>query len=94
MPGKKQRNPDFNRNWESEISAYDEACDKQEREYREHFMVIKDSCHSALTEEENEILQLFLNGIPCNEIAEQYGIEENILSEMLEIIRAKLSLDK
>ena len=94
MPEKNRKDPDFNKNWESEIAAYDEVCNRQDREYREHFMVIKDSGHSSLTKDENEILQLFLNGIPCYEIAERYGVEENILWGMLEIIRSKLSSEK
>ena len=94
MPGKNNKESDINQNWESEIAAYDKACDQLEREFRENFVIITDSGHSALSKDENEILKLYLNGIPCNEIAEQYGIDENILSGMLEIIRAKLTLQK
>ena len=94
MPELKHRKTDFNENWEAEIAAYDESCEKMETDYRDHFLFIGGSGHETLNEEENEMFQLFLKGIPCEEIADQYGIELEMLVGMLEIIRVKLSTDK
>ena len=46
------------------------------------------------TEEENDVLILFLNGISCSEIANQYKVEEKIITGLMEIIRSKLSLSE
>lgn len=82
----------YNENWEDEIKAYDSLCAKREREYREHFIVIRDSGSSGLIEEENDVLVLFLNGVSCREIAKQYEVEVEVITGLLEIIQAKLSL--
>jgi hypothetical protein len=31
-------------------------------------------------------------GIPCDEIAEQYGVEKDVIIGLVEVIRAKLSI--
>jgi len=90
---KKHKNNAFNENWEKEIAAYDEECHTREIEFFEKHVIIKESGSEKLTQEENDILILYLNGIPCNEIAQEYKVEEKIITGLLEIIRAKLSLE-
>ena len=94
MPGQSRKRDEVNENWEAEIAAYDEDCKKREREFREHFMVITEAGHASLTDEENEVLRLYLNGITCEEIAKQNQIEVEVVAGLLEIIRAKLSMVK
>ena len=57
-------------------------------------MVITKAGHASLTDEENEVLRLFLNGVTCEDIAKQHQIEVELVTGLLEIIRAKLSLEK
>lgn len=83
---------DFNENWEAEMATYDAACESEEREFRRKHLLFKNSGSSALTDEENEIFDKVLRGIPCDEIAEQYGVEKELITGLIEIIRAKLSL--
>ena len=94
MTARKKRSNDtsFNENWEAEIAAYDKKCAQMEKEYREHFLVIRESGSKDLTEEENEVLVLFLNGVSCEEIAKQCEVEIDVITGLLEIVRAKLSL--
>ena len=92
VAGKKHKEKSFNENWEAEIAAYDSECQRLEKEFYEKHVIITESGNSELTVEENNILILFLNGISCSEIAKQYEVEEEIISGLIEIIRAKLSL--
>ena len=82
----------FNENWESEIAAYDEECRRKEEDFRKNSIIINESGRSELTDEENEIITLVLNGNSCVEIAKQYEVEVDVISGLLEVIRAKLSL--
>ena len=88
----KQKDKSFNENWESEIKAYDEECRRIEKNFREKHVIIKESGSDKLTAEENEVLTLFLNGVSCPEIADTYNVETEIITGLLEIIQAKLSL--
>ncbi|MFA6472506.1 MAG: hypothetical protein WCU00_10740 [Candidatus Latescibacterota bacterium] len=89
--GKKKE--EYNQNWESEIAAYDAECNAREAEFRNQHIVFEGSSGvSDLTEEENEVFTLMLRGTSCSEIAEQFGVEEELISGLAEIIRAKLSL--
>ena len=93
MAGKKREKPrEVNTNWEAEIAAYDETCRLREAEYARHTIVIKESGNAELTEEENAVLTLFLNGVSCNDIAKQFEVEVDLITGLIEIIRAKLSL--
>jgi len=93
VAGKRRKKPcEINANWEAEIAAYDETCRLREAEYARHTIVIKDSGNTELTEEENAVLTLFLNGVSCSEIAKQFEVEVELITGLLEIIRAKLSL--
>lgn len=94
MPGKHTHQDDFNPNWEAEIAAYDDACEKQEREFSRHFMVITEAGHKSLSADENEVLKLFLNGLTSKEIARQAKVDPEEVAALLEIIRAKLSMEK
>jgi len=82
----------YNENWEAEIAAYDAECSRIEREFYEHHLIIKESGNADLTAEENEVLTLYLNGVQCKDIAKQYDVEEEVITGLLEVIRAKLSL--
>ena len=87
----KKRNEPVNENWKAEIAAFDAACEAEDREFhRLHLM--SDSRNSELTIEENEVFELVLKGIPCSEIAERYGVEEDLITGLVDIIRAKLSV--
>ena len=92
MAGKKQKYKSFNEDWESEIKAYDEECRRFEQNFHEKHVLIKESGSDKLTGEENEVLTLFLKGIPCSEIANIFNVEKEIITGLLEIIQAKLSL--
>ncbi|MFC1538465.1 hypothetical protein ACFL6H_03495 [Candidatus Latescibacterota bacterium] len=89
---KGERKP-FNKNWEAEITEYDKKCGRIEDEYRKNHIVIKDSGSNKLTAGENEVLTLFINGVSCREIAEKTEVEEEVVTGLLELIRAKLSLE-
>jgi len=93
VAGKKQKDTPFNENWGSEIKAYDEECHRIEHNFHEKHVLIKDSGSDKLTGEENEVLALFLKGIPYSEIANIFDVETDIITGLLEIIQAKLSLD-
>ena len=90
-PARKRREP-VNENWEAEIASYDADREAVDREFNRRHIIISESGTSELTAEENEVFQLVLKGIPCSEIAERYGVEENLITALVEIIRAKLSL--
>ncbi|MFC1552978.1 hypothetical protein ACFL6P_10510, partial [Candidatus Latescibacterota bacterium] len=82
----------FNENWEAEIAEYDKECSAHDVEYMKSHIIIDESGSKKLTEAENEILVLFLGGTSCGEIASQYELEEQVVTEMLAIIQAKLSM--
>jgi DNA-binding CsgD family transcriptional regulator len=81
-----------NENWKAEIASYDSACEAESQEYRRHHIVVDNSGRPELTEEENEVFQIALRGASCSDIAEMYQVEEHIITGLMEIIRAKLSL--
>ena len=93
MTAKKKKAKPFNENWEAEIAAYDEECRRREKEFLEKHVIIKGSGSKKLTDDENEVLTLFLNGVSCEDIAKQNKVEVEIVTGLLEIIRAKLSLE-
>ena len=90
--GKKEAsaNPD----WEAELAAYDTARENEEREYRSHHLVIPESGSGDLTDEENEVFLGVLRGLSADEIAEMHGVEVSIVIGLVEIVRAKLALDR
>jgi hypothetical protein len=94
MPEKHKHQDEFNPNWETEIAEYDKACAKEDRDFKRHFMVITEAGHKSLSVDENEVLKLFLNGVSCKEIAKQAKVEPEEVEALLEIIRAKLSMEK
>ncbi len=94
MAEKKQKENSFNENWESEIEVYDNECRRIEQKFYKKHVIIKGPCSGKLTEEENEVLNLFLNGSSCSEIAETLHVETEIVTGLLEIIQAKLSLNE
>ncbi|MFC1574253.1 hypothetical protein ACFL30_03635 [Candidatus Latescibacterota bacterium] len=81
-----------NDNWESEIAAYDEECRLNEEVFRKHSIIINKSGRSELTEEENEVITLVLSGKTCVEIANEHEVEVEVITGLLEVIRAKLSI--
>ena len=87
------RESDYNKNWEAEIEAYDKECQSREKFFLDKCMIIPQSGTDKLTPEENEVLTLYLNGVSCEEIAAQNEVEVEVISGLLEIISAKLSLD-
>ena len=92
VTGKKHKDNSYNENWKTEIEAYDAECQRIEKEFYKKHIIITESGNSDLTDEENEILILFLNGVSCSEIAKQYKVEEEIVTGLMEIIQAKLSM--
>jgi DNA-binding CsgD family transcriptional regulator len=93
-PKNKKKNEPVNEDWEAEIAAYDAASEAEDREFRKHNIIIRESGNSELTVEENEVFALVLKGISCSEIAEQYGVEVGLITGLVEIIRAKLSISE
>ena len=93
MPSSSKKKEEYNPNWESEIAAYDAECSAREAEFKNQHIVFEGSSGvSDLTEEENEVFTLMLKGSSCSEIADQFGVEEELILGLAEIIRAKLSL--
>ncbi len=93
MPGKDHKKEDFNPNWEAEISDYDEQCKTLDREYYAHHLVVNSKIREALKDEERLILDLFLSGMSCEEIAKQNQVMVEVVTGLLEIIQAKLSIE-
>ena len=92
MAGKKHKEDSYNKSWEAEIAAYDTERQQTEREFYNKHMIISGSGKSNLTDEENDVLTLFLNGVACDEIAKQYNVETEVVTGLLDIVKAKLSL--
>ena len=97
MTAKKRKTGDenektFNENWEAEIAEYDKECSAHDVEYMKTHIIIDESGSKKLTAAENEVLVLFLGGTSCKEIADQHELEEQVVTEMLAIIQAKLSM--
>jgi hypothetical protein len=92
MPPSHRKREDINENWRAEIAAYDAACETEEAEFRRKHLLIRSGGNPDLTPEENEVFDSLLRGIPCDEIAEQYGVEKEVIIGLVEVIRAKLSL--
>ena len=93
VAGKKQKDIFFNENWESEIAAYDEEYRRRDRKFYKNHVFIKESGSKKLTQEENEVLNLYLDGVSCSEIAKGYSVETEVITALIEVIKAKLSLD-
>ena len=89
---KQKKTSGANTDWEAEIAAYDEDCRCRDEEYKKHAITVNETVNSDLTEEENEVLTLFLNGASCDEIASKLVVEVELITGLMEIIRAKLSL--
>lgn len=94
MAGKKCKDESCNPHWKEEIAHYDAECQQIEKEFYAKHIILSDSVISELTEEEIDVLTLYLNGVSCMEIAKQYKVEGNVVTGLLEIIKAKLSLIK
>lgn len=88
---KKQKDSSCNQNWEAEIAAYDEECKSHEEEFYRKHLIISEGGANALTEEENAVFTLFLNGLTCEDIAGKLNVEPGVVSGMIEVIRLKLS---
>ncbi len=93
MSGKRSKKESCNENWEAEIASYDEEYQRKEKIFLSEHVVVSGSDNSGLTVEENEVLGLFLKGVPCDQIADQYEVEEGVITGLLEIIRVKLPLN-
>ncbi len=85
---------DYNENWESQIAEYHDECKKREMEFLKTHMVVPDSGIDSLDDAENEVLRLVLQGLSCQEIAQETKTDSEMVFGLLEIIRAKLSLEK
>ena len=88
---KKHRNEDYNENWEAEIAAYDEECQIREKEFRKKHIIFNEAGSTDLTDEDNNLLSLYLDGTPYDEIAKNCEIDEEEVDAYMEIIRLKLS---
>lgn len=94
MTEENKHTEDFNENWESQIAEYDAECRKREMEFHKIHMVIPESGLDSLDDAENEVLRLILNGLSCQEIAKETNTDSEMVFGLVEIIRAKLSLEK
>jgi DNA-binding CsgD family transcriptional regulator len=92
MTAARKRNEEYNMNWENDIKAFDDECRASDAEFYKTHMVVKDPAVSDLTEDEQEVFEMVLKGATCAEIAEKYEVEVELITGLLEIIRAKLSL--
>lgn len=93
MTEKRKYHGEYNENWEAEIAAFDAETRKQEETFRKTHLVMDDEGYPNLTEEENELIALYLRGTSCEEIAEQFDVEIETVESNIEIIKAKLSLE-
>ena len=91
---KARKKHDFNDNWEAEIASYDDECHRRDHEFLKNHFIIDKSGSRKLTEEENEVLTLYLDGMSFPEIAKSYRVETDVITSLMEIIRLKLSLDE
>ena len=91
MAGKKQKEKSINENWEEAIAAYDAEYARIEKEFYGKHFIINESGNSELTEEENEVFILYLNGVPYAEIANQFSVENDVITGLIEVIKTKLS---
>lgn len=89
----KTRKDDFNPDWEKEIASYDAECKTSENEFIKHHMLIGSEGNAELASEEKEVLSLYLKGTSIETIAEQNQVDVDIVYGLMEIIKAKLSLD-
>ena len=94
MTPHKFKKVEYNENWKSEIASYDNECRHGDEEFRKHALKICDLGNEVLTEEEYEVITLYLKGVSCSEIAKQCGVEQEIVSGLLDVISAKLSLNE
>jgi DNA-binding NarL/FixJ family response regulator len=93
MPSEKHRKKEeYNKNWEAEIAEFDAESEAAEKEFRQKNIVFDGKSKSCLTDEENEVFEMVLRGVPVSEIADQFGVEEDLIIGLIEVIRAKLSL--
>ena len=92
MTRKDSRQDRMNEDWREAIAAYDAEREKKEHEYREHHLTISGEGSDKLTDEENEVLRLYLSGSTVDEIAEQADVEPEVITGLIEVIQAKLSL--
>jgi DNA-binding NarL/FixJ family response regulator len=92
MTAARRRDEEYNMNWENDIKSFDDECRARDDEFHKTHMVIKDPASSDLTEDEQAVFELVLKGATCSEIAEKYEVEVEVITGLLEIIRAKLSL--
>ena len=91
-PTRRRKSEDINENWQAEFAAFDAECEARENEFRKQHLLIMNEGHPELTPEENEVFDSLLRGIPCDEIAEQYGVEKDVIIGLIEVVRAKLAL--
>lgn len=94
MPGSKSKEKSFNKKWKKEIAVYDDKCKQSEEDFYKQNIIIPKSGFSELSEEENDVLVLFLKGISCEEIAKQFEVDSGIITGLLEVISAKLPLNE
>lgn len=92
MSPHRQKNGGVNENWEAEIAKYDAEQAAVEENFRKHYLLFGGAENADLTEDENAVFGMVLQGIPLSEIAEQAGVDEDTIAGLVEIIRAKLSL--
>jgi hypothetical protein len=90
--GEKRPNADRTQDWEAVMAEFDAETERQDREFRDHHLVISDQGHPSLTEEENEVLTHFLQGVSCEEMAKQYRVEVEVITGLIAVIQAKLSV--
>lgn len=91
MPSSHNKREDINENWRAEMAAYDSECHTREHEFRKRHIPIGSEGNPDLTPEENEVFDSLLRGVSCDEIAEQYGVEKELIVGLIEVIRAKLA---
>ena len=65
----------------------------REKEFQKNHVTIKGSGSKKLTVDENKVLTLYLHGASCEEIAKQTDVDVEIVTGLLEIIKAKMSLE-
>jgi hypothetical protein len=87
------RKNDFNPDWEKEIGKFDAECELSEREFRKRHLIIGSDGKNELAPEENDVLTLYLSGMSLEAIAEQNQVELELVTGLMEIIKAKLSLN-
>ena len=77
--------------WRKVIEDFDKTQEANDRLFNEHTLVVPSSGLKSLSDDENEILNMVLCGIPIKDIADSHSISEELAETIINVIKDKLS---